>query len=447
MTRLVWLVLVLAGVTLAQPQVTRGGALKKRAYQTYGAMTLYVDPTGSDSGACTGTGTSACATINGAFAKLPKNIRHVVTVNIAAGTYASAVTLSGLAFSDAGSLIVQGSLTNLTPTTGSATGTITSYTGMDYTTTSLGTLTDNGQTWTADEFKGAILTITSGAASGQSRIVVGNTATSLSLNSSVTGLAAGATYALQLPSSIFTGNWSINGISGGTSATSPVLLSDITISSTAPMTVRSAKMSGVGAMYSVLFRRMRLVSTGTGLFAYDAALGTSSSGSYAVGGGIGAAGALYNSTLYDVGGYWVSGTSVGSSALSCVNSACGGGSISGFAVFESRTTTPAVSIARFNAYPPLSSAGTPAGVYRATAGACLKLAGDVYAVVQTIPFRCEGATGITLTGGASVYSTMFNLTTTTTDFSIDGENFSLAFINALTPKRVVGTQGSTVLLQ
>lgn len=85
MTRTLALFLaLLSTLAAAQPQVTRGGALKKRAYQTYAAVTLYVDPTGSDANSCTSSGTGACATLNGAYAKFPRFIRHNITVNVVA---------------------------------------------------------------------------------------------------------------------------------------------------------------------------------------------------------------------------------------------------------------------------------------------------------------------------------------------------------------------------
>ena len=53
-TKLILLLLLLfASAAAAQPQMTRGGALKRRAYQTYSTITLYVDPTGSNENPCT----------------------------------------------------------------------------------------------------------------------------------------------------------------------------------------------------------------------------------------------------------------------------------------------------------------------------------------------------------------------------------------------------------
>lgn len=85
MTRLLALSLLLSlGVAEAQdPVLVRGGALKRRAYQTYAPVTLYVDPTGSDSNPCTSSGTAACLTTTGALMKLPRNImRENSTVGV-----------------------------------------------------------------------------------------------------------------------------------------------------------------------------------------------------------------------------------------------------------------------------------------------------------------------------------------------------------------------------
>jgi len=55
--------------------------------ETTAALTLYVDTAGSDSNACTASGASACLTVQGALGKIPKRIKHPVTINIASGTF------------------------------------------------------------------------------------------------------------------------------------------------------------------------------------------------------------------------------------------------------------------------------------------------------------------------------------------------------------------------
>lgn len=223
----VWLIGVLlvvlggADMAFAQGVVTRGGALKKRQYQTYAAMTLYVDPTGSDSNPCTAAGTAACLTLQGVWNKLPRIIRHDITVNVAAGSYTSTSRLEGLQWSTTAtsgilgsSIFVEGpALVDVTPTTGSATGTITSVTAVGI---SLPTVTDTAATWTVDDLRGYFLVQTSGASSGQSRPIISNTATTLTVAAWSSGTApiASVTYAIQRPAATITGEHSFTGFTG-----------------------------------------------------------------------------------------------------------------------------------------------------------------------------------------------------------------------------------------
>src|SRR5690348_15273666 len=57
------------------------------------AGTFYVDPTGSNAGACTSPGAAACQTIAGALIKTRNDGDPTNTINVAAGTYEERVTL------------------------------------------------------------------------------------------------------------------------------------------------------------------------------------------------------------------------------------------------------------------------------------------------------------------------------------------------------------------
>lgn len=183
MTSILLLVALAQVAAPAAPYVTATTAVK----------TFYVDPTGRDTNACTASGRSACATVNGALAKLPFSIQHAQTVNIAAGTYSETIVLSkqllaALTFTGA-------ALTNVTPTTGTATGSVTSASGVVP-----HTITDSTQTWTTDNFIGRFMVMTSGAASGQIRPIATNTATTLTLAGPFTTTPSAAdTYAIQTP--------------------------------------------------------------------------------------------------------------------------------------------------------------------------------------------------------------------------------------------------------
>lgn len=202
------LLLLLAGTAVAQSVVTRGNGLKRQDYQTYGTVTLYVDPTGSDANPCTASGTAACATINGALAKLPRFLRSNVVVNLAAGTYTGA-TVEGFSMSNGVSLTLQGAaFKTWTPASGSATGTLTGYSAGTY--PGYPAVTDSTQSWpalwSAGDYlgvRGHFFTITGGTGAGQTRLIAQSTVTAMNLVAAfTTAPTAGSTYAIQEPSSI-----------------------------------------------------------------------------------------------------------------------------------------------------------------------------------------------------------------------------------------------------
>lgn len=164
-------------------------------------VNLFVDPLGSDTGPCLGTGTAACATPQGAINKIPKSLRHGAVVTLAPGSY-PAFNISGFS-SDVGlqqstaGLIVRGTLTNSTLASGSATGTATAVaTGS---TVDFGTLTNSSATFTTNDLQGRFLVITAGTGVGQVRAIVSNTATTITIAGTWTSTVptAGSTYAIQ----------------------------------------------------------------------------------------------------------------------------------------------------------------------------------------------------------------------------------------------------------
>ena len=140
------LIVLLASFAFAQDGVTRGDALRRREYQTYSAVTLFVDPTGADTNACTASGTAACATVTGALSKLPRFIRQNVVINVATGAYSTSFNVQSFTFDPGVSLTIDGETVLATLTTGTPTGTFTAVTLNSA--ASLATLTDSGQSWT-----------------------------------------------------------------------------------------------------------------------------------------------------------------------------------------------------------------------------------------------------------------------------------------------------------
>ena len=173
-----------------------GNFLTRPEYKTVAAATYYVDPTGNNSNACTASGTAACATLSGVFAKLPPRILHAITINVAAGTYSDAPNLNGNEV--LGNLTIAGpALVNVTPTTGSASGTLTAVNNA-----APAVMTDSGATWTVNDFVGRHLLI-----GGVRRVIASNTATTITLASPYgSAPSVGAAYSIQKQGATFTAN-------------------------------------------------------------------------------------------------------------------------------------------------------------------------------------------------------------------------------------------------
>src|SRR3990167_9516153 len=145
---------------------------------TQASTTYYVASTGNDYADCT-TESAQCLTVDGTLNKIPKALRHETKVKLAAGSFGG-LHVSGFA-EDVGlqqttaGLLIEGTLADITPATGSATGTATAVVTGDVDTN--GTLTDSEQTWTTDDLQGHFLVITAGTGAGQVKPIVSNTAT------------------------------------------------------------------------------------------------------------------------------------------------------------------------------------------------------------------------------------------------------------------------------
>ena len=151
---------------------------------------------GNDANSCTSSvplwplQLGPCKTIQGALDKIPKRLRHVVTVTVDAGYYDGFVvegfevhpswTRDGLG----AGLIIQGTTKPASPKTGTAAGTVSSCVAgglPDPNTHS--TLTDLKQNWTPHDsnLRGRKLCLTSGAGKDQCLAIEDNTATVITL--------------------------------------------------------------------------------------------------------------------------------------------------------------------------------------------------------------------------------------------------------------------------
>jgi len=84
---LIWLSLLASPMAIAGG----GGAGSERGAFTDADLNLYVETAGNDANDCTAPGAFACRTIQGAIDKVPKRIRHKVTITVGKGEFAGAV--------------------------------------------------------------------------------------------------------------------------------------------------------------------------------------------------------------------------------------------------------------------------------------------------------------------------------------------------------------------
>lgn len=162
------------------------------------ARDFYVDGTyGSD--LADGSAVAPFKTIGRAAREIIIGNHFDVRIYLKAGTYAENVKIQALTAYSANIQIIGAEYTRVTPTTGSATGTATSFS------TSTHKLLVSGAGWTASDFKGCLLRFTSGSLSASTQLpfpIYDNTATELeipALDSSIATGAAGATFEIFKP--------------------------------------------------------------------------------------------------------------------------------------------------------------------------------------------------------------------------------------------------------
>lgn len=500
------MLVLLAGAAFAQPVVTRGGALKKRQYQTYSDLTLYVDPTGSDTGACTSSGTGACATFQGIFNKLPRIIQNNVTVNVAAGSYSfssrwdgaqwagnKATPISTVSGSGVSVTFDGPALAAYTPTTGSSSGTLT---GASITSSQLPTITDSTQSWTTDELRGRFVTMTSGSASGESQVIVSNTATTITTtgwSSNTLIPAVGNTYAIQTPAAIITGEQALTSHTGsnGTLTFRRLEFTSTNVSGANPTFYSFGNFNS----FAFVFSNSRVVKTaGT---SQALTIGRSNA-AVGVAGGIGthakfyvgntATGTAYSITdstnvtnvlgnfyaysaasqalawtnrLYRTPVFWVSivgetggaaapaislnnlGPGIGGGTNAWITARCPAGS-TGTGV--SAGTSASVNLSQTSFEVTNCGTGIALGPTSSTTGRGLPPSTfDVGLGGITPQFRCTNTTTcISLTRGSRMsIGVGYTMTGVTNEISVDGVTYTFAFINSLSPKRVTSVEGST----
>lgn len=141
---------------------------------SHAAVTLYVDPTGTDDGTHGwASGTDAYATINYALSQVPPVYGGNVTINIAAGTYTENVVIQGKMASGPYSILLQGTLTEQVSTTMTGGGNAISSTQATVVRSTAG--------WTVNAYAMMLCKFTSGSNDSVYRVIESNTSTVLTL--------------------------------------------------------------------------------------------------------------------------------------------------------------------------------------------------------------------------------------------------------------------------
>lgn len=477
MTRMAFWLLIISMSALAQtypaglPSRTGGSssssgvsdcaALDGGVCATTAAMTLYVDPTGSDSNACTASGTSACLTLTSALTRVPRNIGHAVVINLAAGTYTESPTIGPFVFSTGGSLSIQGGWEKYTPAAGNATGTVTSYTaGTNGVPPSW---TDSGQSWTTNALKGLFFRMTSGAFSGQVRAVItGNTATSVTMSANMAGLSG--TYELVVPSATISGTVIITDISGVGTTSGPLSLSYLNITGTAvsgTLQISNSNVWGPGAAAGVFLRQTRVFSTTGGIACAvrGARVTTTSAGTYfeaSAVGGVSAALYLYESS----GTFYGYARTLGTASAITVRNSRLTSSASGFyPTVEAPAATAEVVLAYSDGAPTTMYVGNLVVRGNATS-AGIRLGSDTSRGISSTSVQWVQAaiapntniwvdtalTGLTMNVGSSVDlgGSVPAFTGVTNELQVDGTNYPYSFLSGLSPGVIIGPYGSTL---
>lgn len=156
--------------------------------QTTADVTYYVRTTGNDSNDCLSTG-DACLTVQAAVNLVPKRIDHVVAIDVGAGNFAG-FQASGFHVKFGGSFTVQGTIGDFSPSTGTGSGTATGGSSSQ--------CVDSGQSWTADNLRGALALV-----GGEYRTIRTNDATSFDVIGPFGATCSGESYAIKEQATVF----------------------------------------------------------------------------------------------------------------------------------------------------------------------------------------------------------------------------------------------------
>lgn len=166
----------------ASTYVDSGNVRFNIAKETVGAITLYVRADGADTNTCLAdTSGGACLTIQAALDKIPKNIKHAVTVNIGAGNFAGFSIIGFTVPRYLGTFTIQGNLDAPTLSTGTTSGTADGG--------SVSQCVHSTQSWTVNELRGRLVYVNS-----EYRVIRTNNGTTLNLVGDLGATCSGKAY-------------------------------------------------------------------------------------------------------------------------------------------------------------------------------------------------------------------------------------------------------------
>lgn len=465
-----------------QVRTSRGDLLKQRQYatSTTGTTTVYVDATGNDANACTGTGTDACLTINGALAKLPKLIRNPTTVQVGAGNF-GAFALSGFTLAQPGATLeVKGTLTTTTATTGSASGTATGGTAGSATAPTFGTLVQTGAGWTVNDFAGKLVEITGGTGAGQYRIITSNTVDTLTITGTWTAPTATSTFVIHDWGTVINTGATLAGLTLTTTyavyiANNPADAVDF-VGNIGLRWLKVAPPSGtngvqVGSGGKVLIRESNMTVAGASQYsaianvnAYARIVDSYMQTAFA---GIGVTGIGYFQTLrcwikggqvsaWDSGqistfdmrlgymsGFTTSayyGSAAGNSSVVLLSNIIdGAGSGSTICIQAISTTAPSPGYLRY------AVQGGGYGNSISNCATAVKLDGPSFFDFGGVLTGSTNTTAISLANGARLKTSSLATITGTTEISVDGAAYTFVTLRALSPKRITDLNTLTTI--
>jgi len=195
---------------------------------TTGVLTLYVRTTGNDSNTGLTIG-DALLTPKAAVDKVPKYIRHNVTIDIGEGNFPG-FELSGFNVPIGATFTIKGVLGTPTLSSGTTSGTAT---GGD-----THTLIDAGQSWTAHDLRGRLVLVNS-----QYAYVWDNTSNTIELCYTLSGAPTGQAY------SILENKTNLNATCAGGYASAIVLIRGLVTAARDSVLVQSLKITATGKAY------------------------------------------------------------------------------------------------------------------------------------------------------------------------------------------------------